>query len=171
MRRASLVCCLLAVMGLSCSGEYAFGPYTTSSLGSLAAGVATFVPGTVPGEGEFLLTVYNTDSKNAYRVVVTPFGETAETVSIPSCTAVSVICPCDAESIEINLMASSGTSILSTLTITPDASNCVTRLVYIGLESTTNTSTTDSTTTTTETAVLTETVPDSIIDCTVSSSN
>ncbi len=162
MRRASLLgVCVVSLGVLSCTGVPSFGPYSSSSLGSLAAGVAGFVPGTIPGEGQFLLTIVNTDKTNPYNVLVTPIDDVPVIRTVTTCGTAAVVLNCTTESVLIELQIAGQTTSPS-LTIVPDPDNCLTRIVYIEVEVATGTDTSTSTVP----PSLTETLPASAVNCT-----
>ncbi len=165
MKRTTLICALLAATGLSCSTGIGFGPFSSSSLGNLSAGVGGFIPGTVPEEGQFLLTVANTDSTTAYTVVVTPSDDVPITRSVTSCSTGAFAVSCTATTILIEVQVS-GSATLPSLSIVPDATTCPARIVYIEIpiDTTTGEPTADAT------PELTETLPASAATCTVSAS-
>ncbi|HOA73306.1 MAG TPA: hypothetical protein PL151_12115 [Phycisphaerae bacterium] len=135
MRFAAVVSCLALVGMAGCAGvsEIGFGPFPTSGIGGgqLTAGVAGFVPGTVPREGEFSLLVVNTDADTVHNVVVTPEGGLASTRSISPCSAASFAVPCDAPTVLVQVILP-GVATRVELTITPVPDACRQRIVYIG---------------------------------------
>jgi len=164
--RLSRICCL-ALVGLSgCVSTpfNEFGPYPSSSIagGSLTAGVAGFVPGTVPQEGEFLLLVVNTDSSSTQRVIVSPEGALAITRDIAPCSIGNFAVSCDAPTVLIQVVVP-GSATMPELTLTP--AGCTQRIVYIGVEAQTDTGGTTDQPATETPPTLTETVPASAVDC------
>jgi hypothetical protein len=164
---------LIAAVGCADATNIGFGPYPASSIGvgPLTAGVASFVPGTVPTAGEFLLTVANTDADNTYTVTVTALGSLPLTRTVASCGVANYAVPCDADSVLIELAVTGSTPVQ--LTITPDPENCLARVVYIGVPVGTGTGggtgggggMGGGTGTATNVPTLTETVPASAVNC------
>lgn len=150
----------LCVIGLGCASASLnplFGPYPSSTLGNIAAGVAGFVPGVVPGEGQFALILFNADSENAHTVRVTDADGTPTTVEVDACGTENVLVTCGTAIILVELLDEEGTTV-STFEVTPPAT-CQTALVYIdpgaagdGEEE--------------ATATLTDTTPEAAADCT-----
>ena len=149
---------ILVALGTSCAGlqNIGFGPFPSTSLSGSVAGVASFVPGTVPGAGEFALVVYNTDSTNAYDATVTPAGGTALTKTVPSCGIASFAPSCTVASVVVTI-AVSGSTTPPTLTVTPPAT-CSQQIVFIVPATTSSTSATSQ-------PSLMETVPTSLAAC------
>lgn len=167
MTRASLVVCLVLAGIAGCATtDVGFGPFPTSGIGGtqLTAGVAGFIPNTIPGEGEFALLIANTDSTSSHIVTVTPEGGSAVDRTIEPCNVGTVAVPCDAETVLVELtVAGSATPI--TLTITPVPETCTQRFVYIGVTGTTGTGGGGTDTPDTVTLTLTESLPTSAAAC------
>ncbi|MBI4580226.1 MAG: hypothetical protein HY718_11020, partial [Planctomycetes bacterium] len=134
MRRARVICGLLLLAGTGCASiaSVDFGPYPASGLGtgSVFAGVAGFVPGNVPGEGEFLLTIANTDPTTLHTVIITPTGDVPITLTIAPCNVAKAAVSCSATRIVIEIDLPPP-AVNPTLTITPNAAACLPRVVYI----------------------------------------
>ncbi len=173
MKRMLLACGLLVLPCLSCAGtsNFGFGPYPSSSFagGQLTAGVAGFIPGSVPGEGDFLLVIFNTDSRASHNVVVTPEGDLALSRTIAPCSVGNVAVSCSAPSVLIEIMGTNAAA-PPAFTFMPDPDNCQQKVVYIAVPvdtsaATGTTDTTGTTGTTTATPSLTDTLPPSAATC------
>lgn len=168
MRWATVTCCGVLVSIAGCTGTtgLGFGPFPTSGIGGgqLTAGVASFVPGVVPGEGEFALLVFNTDSKAVHRVTATPLGGLAITRNIAPCSVGNYAMPCDAVSILVQIEVP-GQATFPSLTIVPVPGACTQRLVYISVPVQADGGGTGGGNEQTEPPTLTETVPPSVVNC------
>lgn len=172
MRYASLIGCLALCGVMGCAGataNFGFGPYPSSGIGSgLTAGVAAFIPGTVPQEGEFALVIINTDNNAAYTVNVTPQGDLAVTRTIAPCSLANFAVSCDAQLITIELVVA-GSATMPTLVLTPQTGTCTQQVVYIEVpvdtSGGTGSGTGGGTDTTTDPPSLTQTLPASAVNC------
>jgi hypothetical protein len=168
MRFAAVVSCLALVWIAGCPGgsEIGFGPFPTSSVGGgqLTAGVAGFVPGTVPQEGEFSLLVINTDADTPYNVVVTPAGGLANMRMVAPCSLGNFAVPCDALTVLVEVIVP-GAAAPVTLTVTPVPGACGQRIVYIGAAVDTGTGGGGDTDDDEEPPTLSETIPPSAVNC------
>ena len=159
MKRLMLACCLLLAAGLSCTGSsLGFGPFPSSVFGNgVTAGVAGFVPGTIPGANEYAIVVLNTDATNTYDVTMTPAGGSAITRQALPCNVANFVASCSANAVLQVIPTGSTTPVA--LTVTPNAT-CTQQLVFIAVTTTTGTGGTGTTT-----VSLTQTAPTSIINC------
>lgn len=125
---------LVGMVGCAGMGSGGFGPFPSSGIGGgqLTAGVAGFIPGTVPREGEFSLLIVNTDAESTHSVTVTPAGGQPIVRDVAPCSLANVAVSCDAPTIliEINIP---GEASPPSLTLTPVPGACSQRLVYIAV--------------------------------------
>jgi hypothetical protein len=157
MKHLILVGSALAMVGASCVDlqSLGFGPFPSSSLGGSVAGVASFVPGAVPGEGQFALVVFNTDSANTFDVTVTSLNGAAVTKTAAPCGVANFAPSCTAASVLVSV-AVTGSVTNPSLTVIPPA-NCGQQIVFIVPGTTSGTTTTPPT--------LTQSVPSSAATC------
>jgi hypothetical protein len=140
MNRLTLACSVLLTACFGCAGiqSIGFGPFPSSSIaGGSLAGVAAFVPGIVPDDGEFSLIVFNTDGTAIYDVTVTPAGSTATTKQVNPCNPAYFTAGCDVGTVVISV-TTTGLETPATLTLMPDSS-CKQQVVYIVATNTTTT--------------------------------
>lgn len=125
---------LVGIVGCAGMGGGGFGPFPSSGIGGgqLMAGVAGFIPGTVPREGEFSLLIVNTDAGSTHTVTVTPAGGQPITRDIAPCSLANVAVSCDAPTILIEINVP-GEASPPSFTLTPIPGACSQRLVYIAV--------------------------------------
>lgn len=162
MNRLTPACSVLLTACFGCTGTQSigFGPFSSSSIASGGlAGVAAFVPGNIPGEGEFSLIVVNTDSTAIYDVTVTPTGSTAVTRQAQPCNAANFTAGCDVGTVVISA-TTTGLENPATLTLIPD-STCKQQVVFITATEIPASGDVPAT----KTATLTQTLPTSAATC------